>query len=67
MNDLQDSSLSWDDSSFNGDRKVDSLKNNLAIVVRDYFGKIKSENFMAGFNYLCFSRFQTGYYDSRTK
>lgn len=37
MNDLQDSSVSWEDSILNGDRKVDSLKNNLAIVVRDYF------------------------------
>ena len=51
MNDLQDSSVSRKDNSLDWDRKVDSLKNSLAMDVTDYFAKISSENLMEGFNY----------------
>ena len=38
MKDLQDSSVSRKDNSLDWDRKVDSIKNNLAMDVTDYLG-----------------------------
>ena len=38
MNDLQNSSGHWDGDSLDWDRKVDSIKNNLAMDVTDYLG-----------------------------